>query len=66
MIQGHNLELEGEHYVLIQIHNGADVRGGYTDAKLFRLNDYAEHHIVLTDDCMFWVEEAEGEEVTLD
>ena len=66
VIQGHNLELEGEHYVLIQIHNGADVRGGYTDAKLFRLNDYAEHHIVLTDDCMFWVEDAEGEEVTLD
>mgnify|MGYP003113883225 CR=1 FL=1 len=50
VIQGHNLELEGEHYVLIQVHNGADVRGGYTDAKLFRLNDYAEHHIVLTDE----------------
>lgn len=24
-------------YVLIQIHGGADVRGGYTDAKLFRI-----------------------------
>ena len=26
-------------YVLLQIHNGCDVRGGYTDAKLFKLND---------------------------
>jgi hypothetical protein len=26
-------------YVLLQIHNGADVRGGYTDAKLFKLED---------------------------
>ena len=25
----------GEYYLLLQIHNGADVRGGYTDAKLF-------------------------------
>lgn len=26
-------------YVLIQVHNGCDVRGGYTDAKLFKLKD---------------------------
>ena len=24
-------------YILLQIHNGADVRGGYTDAKLFKI-----------------------------
>jgi len=29
-------------YVLLQIHNGADVRGGYTDAKLFKLPKYSE------------------------
>ena len=27
-----------EKYVLLQIHGGCDVRGGYTDAKLFKLN----------------------------
>jgi hypothetical protein len=27
----------GDGYIILQIHNGADVRGGYTDAKLFRL-----------------------------
>ena len=29
-----------EHYVLLQVHGGCDVRGGYTDAKLFKLPDY--------------------------
>ena len=28
-------------YILLQVHGGADVRGGYTDAKLFKINcDY--------------------------
>jgi len=31
---------EDEYYFLIQIHGGADVRGGYTDAKLFKGFDY--------------------------
>jgi len=32
---------EDNYYVLLQIHQGADVRGGYTDAKMFKLvNDY--------------------------
>ena len=43
-------------YVLLQIHGGADVRGGYTDAKLFKLNDWAEEHDVYIDDCDFHVE----------
>jgi len=30
-------------YLLLQIHQGADVRGGYTDAKLFKLNSWIEH-----------------------
>lgn len=30
-------------YVLLQIHNGCDIRGGYTNAKLFKLEaDYLE------------------------
>ena len=30
----------GDIYVLLQIHGGADVRGGYTDTKCFKLNGY--------------------------
>ena len=37
-LQGANLTINNYEYILIQIHNGADVRGGYTDAKLFKLN----------------------------
>lgn len=43
VLQGTNLttgsEYEYPSYVLLQIHNGADVRGGYTDAKLFKIAD---------------------------
>ena len=31
---------DDEYYFLIQIHGGADVRGGYTDAKLFKSSDF--------------------------
>tara|TARA_R100001530_G_scaffold121571_1_gene89057 strand:+ start:2214 stop:2900 length:687 start_codon:yes stop_codon:yes gene_type:complete len=40
VLQGANITINGESYVIIQIHNGADVRGGYTDAKLFKLNEF--------------------------
>lgn len=30
-------------YYLISIHNGADIRGGYTDAKLFKLGSHIEY-----------------------
>jgi len=42
-VQGINLihNDTDENYVLLQIHNGADVRGGYTDAKLFKLDNEA-------------------------
>ena len=43
-------------YVLLQIHGGADVRGGYTDAKLFKLDYWADEHDVYIDDCDFSVE----------
>ena len=60
VLQGTMLERECEYgpenYVLIQIHGGADVRGGYTDAKLFKLDYGAEMHNVVTEDCGFSVE----------
>lgn len=42
ILQGSSLEIDGESYFLIQIHNGADARGGYTDAKLLKCGDYCE------------------------
>ena len=44
ILQGSNLKIDGEDYVLIQIHNGADARGGYTDAKLFKCEEIGEIH----------------------
>ena len=42
ILQGANLTINEEHYILIQIHGGADARGGYTDAKLFKCGDYMD------------------------
>lgn len=57
VLQGAELTRDGEwgdeKYLLLQIHGGADVRGGYTDAKLFKLNDHAEYYNALTEDCGF-------------
>tara|TARA_X000001388_G_C2221237_1_gene119306 strand:+ start:777 stop:1460 length:684 start_codon:yes stop_codon:yes gene_type:complete len=39
VLQGANLEINDEQYILIQIHGGADVRGGYTDALLFKCSE---------------------------
>ena len=58
-------EYDTENYVLLQIHGGADVRGGYTDAKLFKLSDYAEPYDLLRDDCGFCVETTAGECLSL-
>ena len=70
VIQGQELELNGEYgeeqYILIQIHGGADVRGGYTDAKLFRIDDHAEFYNVVTEDCGFGVELKERDSKTPD
>ena len=56
-LQGAELTRESEwgdeKYLLLQIHGGADVRGGYTDAKLFKLDDHAEVYNALTEDCGF-------------
>jgi len=53
VLQGELLERNDETYLLLQIHGGADVRGGYTDAKLFKLDDHAEYYNVITEDCGF-------------
>jgi hypothetical protein len=42
ILQGSRLLINDETYYLIQIHNGADARGGYTDAKLFKTAHYSE------------------------
>lgn len=53
VMQGRELEhLEtGDRYVLLQLHNGADVRGGYTNAKLFKISDNCDYF--LADHCFF-------------
>lgn len=64
VLQGNFVARESEYgeskYVLLQIHGGCDVRGGYTDAKLFKLNDHAEEHDLYRDDCGFSVETDDG------
>ena len=43
IIQGSRIRLYGDDiYYLIQVHGGADARGGYTDAKLFKADCYGE------------------------
>ena len=37
------LKLNDDTYYLVSIHNGADARGGYTDAKLFKLPFYISY-----------------------
>jgi hypothetical protein len=44
VLQGSHLEIDGEFYTLIQIHGGADVRGGYTDAKLLKKGSYMDSY----------------------
>lgn len=38
VIQGSHVAIDSEDYMLLQIHGGADVRGGYTNARLFKWN----------------------------
>lgn len=47
----------GEKYVVLQVHGGADIRGGYTDAKLFKITcDY-----FLYESCFFDLVDYQGE-----
>lgn len=46
--QGIMFDFEGGHYVLLQIHNGADIRGGYTVVQCFKISTpYFAHVDVL-------------------
>ena len=56
-LQGGWLEINGEVYLLLQIHNGCDVRGGYTDAKLFKCPEYIINHCL-----MEWMSQEEIED----
>ena len=49
VLQGTYVSINGKDYILLQIHGGCDVRGGYTDAKLFRLSDLTEGYMPLED-----------------
>lgn len=40
-------------YVLLQVHNGCDARGGYTDAKLFKLESEDTIYSLLGGSCSF-------------
>ena len=39
VIQYTLVDIDGTDYILLQVHGGCDVRGGYTDAKLFKIID---------------------------
>jgi len=67
VFQGQELHLFGEYkYLLLQMHGGCDVRGGYTDAKLFKLAQHAELYNVLSEDCGFCADDCSvGDEIYL-
>lgn len=64
--QGTLLTLNGEYYVLLQIHNGADVRGGYTDARLFYLDDEEAFYGITSADAGFYIAETDDEVFAID
>ena len=45
ILQGTTLEINGEYYFIIQIHGGADARGGYTHAKMFKSGYFCDGNI---------------------
>lgn len=66
-IQGDYFEYEGEVYLMLQIHGGADVRGGYTAPKIFSV--FGEPHGLMYDWNSYTIQSAddrEGESVCLD
>jgi len=57
-LQGHILDHEsGDKYLLLQIHGGCDVRGGYTDAKLFKLRQWCEPWQIADNYALFMIGE---------
>lgn len=54
VIQWAQFERDGEHYAVLQIHGGCDVRGGYTKPRVFRMyGDYALHYEDVHAGCTF-------------
>lgn len=45
VLQGGYCKIDGEIYLILQIHGGCDVRGGYTDARLFCVGAYDDFMI---------------------
>lgn len=39
VLQGSTVKIGESEYCILQVHNGCDVRGGYTDARLFKFSD---------------------------
>lgn len=60
VVQGHRVEINQEEYTLLQIHGGCDVRSGYTDAKLFKIQTW-QNDYWLFDDCSFGLPRAAAE-----
>lgn len=58
VIQGETFNLDGDYYCLLQIHGGCDVRGGYTDAKLFKLE---EEYQLYDESCSFKLGEEDSD-----
>lgn len=77
-IQFMYFEDNGAAYVLLQVHNGCDVRGGYTSPKAFSVEDesflsladgylYCKNgHNWQTDDCYNWYSGGEGNDIKND
>jgi len=66
-IQGQILENDdGALYALLQIHNGADARGGYTDAKLFKLGQWVSDYGLLSENCGFSIDDGQGGYLVID
>lgn len=51
-IQGATFGLNGQGYLILQVHGGADVRGGYTAPKVFRL-EYKDEFILNAESAYF-------------
>ena len=45
ILQGGYCKIDDDVYLILQIHGGCDARGGYTDARLFRVGGYEEFMI---------------------
>lgn len=60
IVQGYRVTINGEEYALIQIHGGCDVRGGYSSARLFKVQEW-EGDYWMDDGCNFAMRRAELE-----